>query len=281
MQLRRSFIVSTLITALSLLASAQSKEKKQGDSALIASPLINVIKQLQGTVVQIAFARPGEEVDAVAMGSGFWISDTYVGTCWHVTNALPAGSSILVRTRVADVFADDGTLFANWSVLYAKVVASDQATDIAILKVGNVTPGDYERLPKGTDIKIATLRDDLPEPGTSAVLMGFPLGEPYLVTQQGPVAAVGFNLPIGPIWSRQMRILVSTVANHGNSGGPVFDDHGKVIGLLETALPSVRIPNIPNIDPALVVSGLAVVVPIQSLQVVAKQAHIDLSAKAR
>jgi S1-C subfamily serine protease len=82
--------------------------------------------------------------------------------------------------------------------------------------------------------KQATLAPDLPEAGQNILLAGYPLGQPYAVVQAGTVASIAYDLPG---WGETVKILISTVANHGNSGGPVFDDHGKVIGLLEGEFP--------------------------------------------
>ena len=59
---------------------------------------------------------------------------------------------------------------------------------------------------------------------------GYPLGLPYIVFQQGTVASIAMI-------SGVPKILLSAVANHGNSGGPVFNDRGKVVGILEGEIP--------------------------------------------
>jgi S1-C subfamily serine protease len=127
---------------------------------------------------------------------------------------------------------------ANWEPFSAKVVASDVINDVAILKTDESPFGDA---PQFAPMKIgnaeltahfatATLNPDLPKPGQQALLAGYPLGQPYLIVQEGNIAALAFDLPG---WPPTNKILVSTFSNHGNSGAPVFDMQGKVIGILE------------------------------------------------
>jgi S1-C subfamily serine protease len=70
------------------------------------------------------------------------------------------------------------------------------------------------------------------------VLSGYPLAGFDLVSQTGNVAGTGVvltNFLTGGVGSptKSIRILVSVVSNAGNSGGPVLDDNGELIGILE------------------------------------------------
>jgi S1-C subfamily serine protease len=56
------------------------------------------------------------------------------------------------------------------------------------------------------------------------------------VSQTGNVAGTG--IPEVGSGTKGVRILVSVVSNPGNSGGPVLNDHGELIGLLEGNLTS-------------------------------------------
>jgi S1-C subfamily serine protease len=215
----------------------------------------------------------------MALASGFWINDAgYIATCWHVVRDAP-NATFLVRTPIDSRFDSGGMSHANWVVFNAIVVAKNEETDVAILKV--VAPSSPPVFSaRGSQVqtvfgaahaRVAILRDKLPEIGSSAAVVGFPLGEPYQVVQPGSIASIAFNLTH---WGPTVKVLVSTVANPGNSGGAVLDDQGNVVGLLEGALPSR-----PGLDPAQAVSGLAIVVPVHALSGLANRSHIQISIK--
>lgn len=134
----------------------------------------------------------------------------------------------------------NNNIFANWEVFSASIVARDELNDIAILKVDGSPFGQQ----RGAMISIggkqlsahyskATIKNDLPLSGQPILLAGYPLGQPYRVVQEGTNASVAHSLPG---WGNTLKVLISTVANHGNSGGPVYDVDAKVIGLLQGEL---------------------------------------------
>lgn len=137
----------------------------------------------------------------------------------------------------------------------ADVVASDPDSDVAILKaqkgLSNIlfqptaaflgpgkppNPVVQERPPSP---KGAVLRTEFPNLGETVLLAGFPLGEETLVLQTG--VATGFYshgmMRVTPP-SKGLRLMLSLVSNPGNSGGPVLDTNGRVLGLLEGNLQS-------------------------------------------
>ncbi|MGY6768341.1 Do family serine endopeptidase [Komagataeibacter sp. NFXK3] len=137
-----------------------------------------------------------------ARGSGFVISpDGYVVTNNHVVKG---------ATKVT-VTLDDGT------ALPAKIVGRDSKTDIALLKVS----------PSGK-LRFIELGDsDKVEPGEWVVAVGNPYGLGGTVTA-GIVSARGRDIGDGPYDS---FIQVDAPINRGNSGGPLFTQDGKVVGV--------------------------------------------------
>jgi S1-C subfamily serine protease len=81
------------------------------------------------------------------------------------------------------------------------------------------------------------MNESAPAAGTPTVLSGYPLAGLDLVSQTGNVAGTGIVpatlLSAGGSAEKSLRILVSVVSNPGNSGGPVLNDRGELIGILE------------------------------------------------
>ena len=137
-----------------------------------------------------------------ARGSGFIISAD--GTI--VTN-----NHVVKRARALSVTLDDGT------VLPAKVIGTDPRTDIAVLKVDAGRKLPFIQLGNSRDVK----------PGEWVVAMGNPFGLGGTVTA-GIVSAVSRDIGAGPY---DQFIQVDAPINQGNSGGPLFTQDGKVIGM--------------------------------------------------
>ena len=144
--------------------------------------------------------QPDHAVEA--RGSGFIISAD--GTI--VTN-----NHVVKGARTLSVTLDDGT------VLPAKVVGVDPRTDIAVLKVSASHPLPFIQLGNSRDVK----------PGEWVVAMGNPFGLGGTVTA-GIVSAVSRDIGAGPY---DQFIQVDAPINQGNSGGPLFTQDGKVIGM--------------------------------------------------
>ncbi|QDH17060.1 Do family serine endopeptidase [Swingsia samuiensis] len=137
-----------------------------------------------------------------ARGSGFIISsDGYVVTNNHVVNG---------ATKVT-VTLDDGTR------LPAKVIGKDSKTDVALLKVK----------PTGKLPFIELGDSDEVQPGEWVIAVGNPYGLGGTVTA-GIVSALGRDLHSG---AYNDFIQIDAPINHGNSGGPLFTQDGKVVGI--------------------------------------------------
>ena len=138
-----------------------------------------------------------------SMGTGFLISnDGYVLTNHHVVEG---ADSVTVKLSDRREFK-------------AKVVGSDQQSDVALLKI------DAKGLPALRIGDSAHLR-----PGQWVVAIGSPFGLDQSVTA-GIVSAVGRANPYAD--QRYVPFIQTDVAiNRGNSGGPLLNTSGEVVGI--------------------------------------------------
>jgi serine protease Do len=137
-----------------------------------------------------------------ARGSGFIIdANGTIVTNNHVVNG----------AKSVEVTLSDGTN------LTAKIVGRDPRTDIAVLKVDAGHKLPFIQLGNSKDV----------EPGDWVVAMGNPFGLGGSVTA-GIVSALGRDIGDGPY---DQFIQVDAPINKGNSGGPLFTQDGKVVGM--------------------------------------------------
>ena len=149
------------------------------------------------------------ERQVASVGSGFVISpDGYIVTNDHVAHN---------AAKITVAFMDGSTLEAT-------VVGTDEVTDLALLKVDPPQALSY--------LKFA--QSGRPIPGEWAVAMGNPFG---LFEAAEPTVTVGVVSGVGrdfqPQENRIYRDMIQTDAaiNQGNSGGPLLNAMGEVIGV--------------------------------------------------
>jgi len=145
--------------------------------------------------------QPPEMAPQRGLGSGFLISeDGYL-----LTNAHVVGDAGTVRIKLTDRREFDG-----------KVIGKDKASDIAVVKI------DARGLPFATLAKPKDL-----QVGEWVVAIGSPYGFENSVTA-GIVSAKGRTLP-GDAYVPFIQTDVAV--NPGNSGGPLFNMNGEVVGI--------------------------------------------------
>lgn len=148
-------------------------------------------------------------------GSGFLFTpDGFLITNAHVVRA---GGRIVpgTRSRWRASFSDGQEHAARW-------VGDDPDTDLAVLRIDAPANGDHVHAPLG---RSATLRL-----GEIAIAIGNPLGFEHTVTA-GIVSALGRSMRASN--GRLIPDVIQTDAalNPGNSGGPLLNTRGEVIGV--------------------------------------------------
>ncbi|MCA8880493.1 MAG: DegQ family serine endoprotease [Rhodobacteraceae bacterium] len=144
---------------------------------------------------------PQKQHRGTALGSGFVISeDGYIVTNNHVIDG-----------------ADEITIdFLGGDEFKAKVIGSDPNTDIALLKIDSDKPLPFVRFGDSDAMRV----------GDWVMAMGNPLGQGFSVSA-GIVSARGRALS----GSYDDYIQTDAAINRGNSGGPLFNMDGDVIGV--------------------------------------------------
>jgi serine protease Do len=145
--------------------------------------------------------------EAQSLGSGFIVSaDGFVVTNNHVIQ--PDGRAELEEVTVT---MPDGTEYT------AEVVGSDAASDLAVLKISRSEPFPFVHFGDSKDARV----------GDWVIAIGNPFGLGGTVTS-GIVSAVLRNTGGG---AYERYIQTDASINRGNSGGPLFDMQGNVIGI--------------------------------------------------
>lgn len=159
------------------------------------SPLEDLFKDFQDD------QRNGPSRRGNALGSGFIISaDGYIVTNNHV---IVDSDEILIE-------------FFDGTSLEATIVGRDEKTDIAVLKVDSETPLHFVQFGDSDTARV----------GDWVLAIGNPLGQGFSVSA-GIISARNRSLS----GSYDDFIQTDAAINRGNSGGPLFDMDGNVIGV--------------------------------------------------
>lgn len=163
-----------------------------------------------------------------AAGSGFaWDQDVVV------TNAHVA------RAGRVEVRRADGQLLAGW------VLIADPARDLTVLEVPGLGLPPVRRRDAG-----------LLRPGEALFAIGHPLGVRHALSS-GVLHAVGplpDGYPVPPAVRRRVWVQADLRLAPGNSGGPLADSEGRVVGIN-----------------TMIVAGLALAVPIAEVDVLLRR----------
>ncbi|MES2915694.1 MAG: Do family serine endopeptidase [Pseudomonadota bacterium] len=175
-------------------------------SAMVAAPADGMPIVPEGSPLGDLFndfggPGPGGPQRSEALGSGFVISeDGYIVTNNHVI-----------------VGADEIEIeFFSGERLKAKIVGTDPKTDLALLKVESDKPLEF----------VSFGNSDLMRVGDWVMAMGNPLGQGFSVSA-GIVSARGRELS----GTYDDYLQTDAAINRGNSGGPLFNMDGQVIGV--------------------------------------------------
>ena len=170
------------------------------DAARVYELTVNSVVGIQTEATMNAF---GQEAVSASAGSGFILSeDGYIITNSHVV----AGADKIT----VDLFNGDS--------FPAQLVGADSSFDIAVLKI------EANGLPA-----VSVGNSDMLKVGEEVVAIGNPLGELTFTMTNGILSAL--DREINTDGNPQNMLQTNAAINSGNSGGPLFDMDGNVIGV--------------------------------------------------
>jgi putative serine protease PepD len=174
---------------------------------------------------------PGQQ----GSGSGFVIDDEgHVATNEHVVEG---------AERVTVILADE-------TEIAARVVGVDRSTDVAVLELEE-TPDDLQPLPFGSSSSL--------ELGDPVIAIGSPLGLQGTVTA-GIVSALDRDIQAPDGFTIDGVIQTDAALNPGNSGGPLLDLDGRVVGM------NAQIAGGPGVS-----NGIGYAIPAETVRDIADQ----------
>ncbi len=214
------------------------------DSTKIETTITQAVQKVGPSVVTVVgnvpsqFSPMGMSGSGTVSGSGVFISDQgYILTNNHVVEGTQGDLTIIL---------------ADGSQEKAKIVGTDQFSDIAVLKTTGTVPA------------VATLgNSDVLNPGESVIAIGSPLGDFKNTVTAGVVSATGRSIDTGQGYSIDNLIQTDAAINQGNSGGPLVNLAGEVVAI-NTLI--VR-----NSGSGTVAEGLGFAIPINTAKAVAEQ----------
>jgi len=177
----------------------------------IETTITQAVEKVGPAVVTVTGTIPGQMTffgrspDAQSSGSGVIISsDGYIVTNNHVVE----------NAQDLSVIMSDGT------ELPAKLVSTDIYADLAVVKADGTMPA----------VAIIGNSDNL-KSGETVIAIGSPLGEFRNTVTVGVISATGRSVDTGSGYTMEDLLQTDAAINQGNSGGPLVNLDGEVIGI--------------------------------------------------
>lgn len=200
---------ATLAKDSGTLASATAA----GDAGTIPASTIydRACRQVVGITTEVAYTNFfGMTSSSAVTGTGFIVSENgYIVTNYHVIEYAYTGGQDLT------VILHDGTRYG------ADIVGVEESNDIAVLKID------------AANLSSAELGDsDSLTVGDTVYAVGNPLGELEFSMSTGHVSALDRAIKTDESADSINMFQIDAAVNSGNSGGPVYNTRGEVIGVV-------------------------------------------------
>lgn len=195
---------------------------KDKTSAIVTFDAISMVVKLNDSL-DVYYKMGGTEMidpstgmssSEVWTGTGFAIGDGYVVTNSHVVD----------EAKIVNIKGVNGDMNTKYT---AEVVATDKVNDIVVLKIRDSNFKGFGVIPYGINYQVSDVGEDI-------LVLGYPLtqalGNEIKLTNGIISSRTGYK---GEVSTYQMSAPVQP----GNSGGPMFDSKGDVIGIVVAGVP--------------------------------------------
>jgi 2-alkenal reductase len=209
----------------------------------VETSITQVVQQVGPAVVTVVGTVPGQRgffgrtADSQVSGSGVFITED---------------GYILTNNHVVEDASNLQVILADGSLQPAELVGADVYADLAVLKTTGPVPA------------VASLgNSDSLDPGETVIAIGSPLGDFMNSVTAGVVSATGRSIDTGYGYQIEGLIQTDAAINEGNSGGPLVNLAGEVVGINTLVVRSSGSGN--------VAEGLGFAMPSNTAQAVASQ----------
>ena len=209
----------------------------------VETAITKSVEKVGPAVVTVVGTIPGQNTffgptgDQTVSGSGFFISNS---------------GYILTNNHVVEGTKEVRIVLSNGTEQSATIIGTDRYSDVAVLKTDGIVPA----------VAILGNSDKL-NPGESVIAIGSPLGNFKNTVTVGVVSATGRSLDTGNGYQLEDLIQTDAAINHGNSGGPLVDLAGEVIGINTLVVRNSGMGD--------VAEGLGFAIPVNTAQAIAQQ----------
>ncbi len=226
--LRARLVVLVLATALSPAARGQSGLTPAQEAR--RTPITDVVQRTRDAVVNIAATQVFESTREYSIFDDFFFGPQdgrrrgqtrrFTRTSLGSGFVLHAKGYVVTNAHVIQQAAEQKVIFADKTEYEADRVAIDEKHDLAILRIRSERTFPALPLGRSEDLMI----------GETVIAIGNPLGYGHTVTS-GIVSALDRELPLGEGVTYEHLIQTDASINRGNSGGPLLNIKGELIGI--------------------------------------------------
>jgi hypothetical protein len=155
-------------------------------------------------------------------GSGFFISDDLIATCFHVISSIKQNGQ---QINDGEIYQDLQIITITGENIHANCISpptqedsSPLYKDFAVLKLIKKPENLKNYILQLSDKDIKTIKI-----GSDCYFSGYPLSAPALITHKGMISGID---------DTRSLICIQGSINKGNSGGALISDDGKVMGIV-------------------------------------------------